>query len=120
MGLTAFDLDLHIELIVDPSWYKGSDYAPWANDVPYGWKEGTISFAIYHDLVKLKDGEPWPRDNRYLVRLEPNLMTGMLKRVVLENKDAFELSNENRSYAGPIKDLRNMGSKVFQCGGGPD
>jgi hypothetical protein len=103
MGLTSFDLDLHIELVIDPSWYKGSDYAPWVNDVPYGWKEGTISFAIYHDLVKLKDGSPWPRDNRYLVRLEPHLMTGMLKRIVLENKDAFELSNQNTSYAGPIK-----------------
>jgi hypothetical protein len=79
MGLTSFDLDLHIELVIDPSWFKGSDYAPWANDVPYGWKEGTISFAIYHDLVKLKDGAPWPRDNHYLVRLEPHQMTGMLK-----------------------------------------
>jgi hypothetical protein len=103
MGLTSFDLDMHIELVVDPSWYKGSDYAPWANDTPYGWKEGTISFAIYHDLIKLRDGEPWARDNRYIVGLEPHLMTGMLKRVVLENKDAFELSNNNTSYAGPIK-----------------
>jgi hypothetical protein len=103
MSLTLFDLDMHIELVVDPSWYKGSDYAPWANDVPYGWKEGTISFAIYHDLVRLKDGEAWPRDNRYIVRLEPHLMTGMLKRVVLENKDPFELSGEKSSYAGPTK-----------------
>ncbi len=103
MSLTLFDLDMHIELIVDPSWFKGSDYAPWANDVPYGWKEGTISFAIYHDLVRIRDSEPWPRDNRYLVRLEPHLMTGMLKRVVLENRDAFELTGENRSYAGPVK-----------------
>jgi hypothetical protein len=103
MSLTMFEHDLHIELVVDPSWYKGSDYAPWANDVPYGWKEGTISLMIYHDLVKLKDGEPWPRDNRYIVRLEPNLMTGMLKRVILENREPFELSNEKPSYAGPIK-----------------
>jgi hypothetical protein len=103
MGLTLFDLDMHIELVVDPSWYKGSDYAPWANDVPYGWKEGTVSFAIYHDLVKLRDGQPWPHDSRYIVRLEPNLMTGMLKRVVLENKDAFVLNNRNRTHAGPMK-----------------
>jgi hypothetical protein len=113
MSLTDFRLDLHIELIVDPSWNKGSDYAPWVNDVPYGWKEGTISFAIYHDLVKLKDGDPWPRDNRYVVRLEPNLMTGMLKRVVLENKDAFELSNEKHSYAGPIKISEFWDRKYF-------
>jgi hypothetical protein len=113
MCLTDFDLDLHIELIVDPSWYKGSDYAPWANDVPYGWKEGSISFAIYHDLVKLKDGEPWPRDDRYLVRLEPNLMTGMLKRIVLENKDSFELSKQSDSYAGPIKISEIWNRKYF-------
>jgi hypothetical protein len=113
MGLTDFDLDIHIELVVDPSWNKGSDYAPWVNDVPYGWKNGTISFAIFHDLVKLKDGEPWTRDNRYIVRLEANLMTGMLKRIVLENKDAFELSQENRSYAGPIKISEIWDRKYF-------
>jgi hypothetical protein len=103
LSLTDFDLDLHIELIVDPSWYKGSDYAPWVHDAPYGWENGTVSFAIYHDLVKLRNGEPWTKDNRYLVRLEPNLMTGMLKRVVLENKDSFELSDKNDHYAGPTK-----------------
>lgn len=113
MGLTLFDLDMHIELVVDPSWYKGSDYAPWANDVPYGWKEGVVSFAIYHDLVRIRDAEPWPRDHRYLVRLEPHLMTGMLKRVVLENKDRFELSSENRSYAGPIKISEIWDRKYF-------
>jgi hypothetical protein len=113
MGLTIFDLDMHIELIVDPSWYKGSDYAPWANDVPYGWKEGTISFVIYHDLVRLKDAEPWPRDNRYIVRLEPHFMTGMLKRVVLENRDPFELSNENGTYAGPVKISEIWDRKYF-------
>ncbi len=114
MCLTSFDLDLHIELIIDPSWYKGSDYAPWANDVPYGWKEGTISFAIYHDLIKLEDGKPWPRDNRYIVRLEPHLMTGMLKRVILENKEAFELSNQNTSFAGPIKISEIWDRKYFK------
>jgi hypothetical protein len=103
MGLTLYDLDMHIELVVDPSWYKGSDYAPWANDVPYGWREGTVSFMIYHNLVKLKDGDPWPRDGRYLVRLEPHLMTGMLKRLVLENREPIELSREKPTYAGPIK-----------------
>jgi hypothetical protein len=113
MGLTDFDLDIHIELVVDPSWNKGSDYAPWVNDVPYGWKNGTISFAIFHDLVRLKDGEPWKRDNRYIVRLEANSMTGMLKRVVLENKDAFELSQENNSYAGPIKISEIWDRKYF-------
>lgn len=102
MALTDFDLDMHIELVVDPSLFKGSDFAPWANDVPFGWTHGTISFVIYHDLVRLKDGEPWPRDNRYIVGLEAESMSGMLKRVVLENKDPFELTNDKDSYAGPI------------------
>ncbi len=102
MALTDFDLDMHIELVVDPSLFKGSDWIPWANDVPFGWTHGTISFVIYHDLVKLKDGDPWPRDNRYIVGLEAESMSGMLKRVVLENKEPFELTNEKDSYAGPI------------------
>jgi hypothetical protein len=113
LGLTLFDLDMHIELIVDPSWFKGSDYAPWANGVPYGWKEGVVSFAIYHDLVKVQNGQPWPRDSRYIVRLEPHLMTGMLKRFVLENRDAFELSNGSRSYAGPTKISEIWDRKYF-------
>ena len=102
MALTDFDLDMHIELVVEPDLFKGSDFGPWANDVPYGWTKGTISLIIYHDLVKLKDGEPWPRDNRYIVGLEAESMSGMLKRVVLENKEPFELTNEKDSYAGPI------------------
>ena len=102
-SLTDFNLDLHIELVVDPSWYKGSDFSPWSNDVPYGWTDGTVSFMIYHDLVKVKDGQSWPRDNRYTVRLEPEPMSGMLKRVVLENSKPFVLSKEEPSYAGPVK-----------------
>jgi hypothetical protein len=102
-SFTDVNLDLHIELVVDPSWYKGSDYSPWQNDVPLGWSQGTVSFMIYHDLVRVKDGQPWPRDKRYVVRLEPEPMTGMLKRFVLENKDAFVLSKWRTSYAGPIK-----------------
>jgi hypothetical protein len=102
MSLTDFDLDMHIELVVNPSWFKGSDFGPWANDVPYGWTHGTISFMIFNDLVKLKNGEPWPRDDRYIVRLEAEAMSGMLKRVVLENKEPFELTNDKNSYDGPI------------------
>ena len=103
MALTDFDLDMHIELVVNPDLFKGSDWVPWTSDAPYGWEKGTISLMIYHDLVRLKDGEPWPRDKRYIVRLEAEQMSGMLKRVVLENKDPFVLSGENDSYAGPIK-----------------
>lgn len=103
MCLTDFDLDIHIEIITQPSYNKESDYSPWVNDVPYGWQQGTISLAVYNDLVKVEDGKPWPRDERYIVRLEPNYETGKLKRLVLENRDAFVLSDENPSYKGPTK-----------------
>lgn len=103
MCLTDFDLDIHIEITTQPSYNKESDYSPWVNDVPYGWQHGIISFAVYNDLVKVEDGKPWPKDERYIVRLEPNYETGMLKRVVLENRDAFVLSDDNPSYKGPTK-----------------
>ncbi len=101
--LTDFDLDMHIELIVDPDFLKGSDFAPWANYAPYGWEEGTLSLAVYDDLVKIEDGKPWPKDERYIVRLEANYKTGMLQRLVLENRDPFVLSDETPSYSGPTK-----------------
>ncbi|HTP67228.1 MAG TPA: hypothetical protein VMJ66_17690, partial [Geobacteraceae bacterium] len=91
-SLTDFDLDMHIELVVNPDMFKGSDWVPWFNDAPFGWEKGTISLMVYHCLVKLKNGEPWPRDNRYIVGLEAEQMSGMLKRVVLENKDPFVLT----------------------------
>ncbi len=102
MTLTDFNLDMHIELVVNPSMFKGSDWVPWSNDAPFGWENGTVSLMIYHDLVKLKNGDPWPRDNRYTVGLEAEQMTGMLKRVVLENNSPFVLTKENNSYDGPI------------------
>jgi hypothetical protein len=102
MSLTDFNLDMHIEVVVNPSWFKGSDWIPWSNDVPFGWTEGAVSLMIYNDLVKLKNGEPWPNDKRYIVGLEAEQMSGMLKRVVLENKDPFVLTNKDNSYNGPI------------------
>jgi hypothetical protein len=102
MSLTDFNLDMHIEVVVNPSWFKGSDWIPWSNDVPFGWTGGTVSLMIYNDLVKLKNGEPWPNDKRYTVGLEAEQMSGMLKRVVLENKDPFVLTNKDNSYDGPI------------------
>jgi hypothetical protein len=64
------DLDIHIELVVDPSWYKGLIMLPGPTMFHTDGRKND-SFMIYHDLVKLKDGDPWPRDSRYLVRLEP-------------------------------------------------
>lgn len=113
MSLTLMDLDMHIELIVEPSWAKYSDFAPWANGVPFGWEEGTINFAIYDDLIKIEDGKAWPNDDRYIVRLEPNYETGMLQRIVMENKDEFILDKDNRSFAGPTKISEIWNRKYF-------
>ncbi|HOO90757.1 MAG TPA: hypothetical protein PLA74_08025 [Syntrophales bacterium] len=113
MCLTSLDLDLHIELIVDPMWFNGSDYAPWVNAVPYGWDDGTISFAVFSDLVKVENGKPWPMDERYIVGLESNYQTGMLQRLTLENRDAFVLSDENTSYDGPTKISEVWDRKYF-------
>lgn len=112
--LTDYDLDIHIELIVDPAYYKASDFAPWANDVPYGWKEGTVSLAVYNDLLKVEDGKPWPKDDRYIVRLEANYETGMLKRLILENREPFVLSNDRTTYAGPKKISEVWDRKYFK------
>ena len=109
-----FDLDVHIELIVDPAYFKASDFAPWANDVPYGWQEGTVSLAIYNELIRIKDGEPWPKDERYIVRLEADYQTGMLKRLVLENKEPFVLSDETPTFDGPEKISEFWNRKYFK------
>jgi hypothetical protein len=103
MCLTRLDLDLHIELIVEPSWKRYSDFSPWTTGVPYGWENGTVACAIYNDLVKVEDGKPWPRDERYIVRLEPDLETGMLKRLVLENREPIVFNAQHSTYTGPIK-----------------
>jgi hypothetical protein len=112
--LTDFDLDIHIELIIDPPYLKASDFAPWANDVPYGWEEGTVSLAVYDDLIKIEDGKPWPKDDSYIVRLEANYETGMLKRLVLENREPFVLSDDNTTYDGPEKISEVWDRKYFK------
>ena len=107
-------LDMHIEVILDPSFMRDSDFVPWSNDVPYGWTHGTVSMAVFSQLLIIRDGEAWPRDNRYTVRLESNLMTGMLKRVILENKESFVLSDEHPVYAGPEKISEVWDRKAFK------
>ena len=113
LSLTLLDLDMHIELIVEPTYGKYSDFAPWVNDVPYGWLNGNVAVAIYDDLIKVEDGKPWPRDERYLVRLEANYETGHLQRFSLENKDAFTLDKDNNSFAGPTKISEVWDRKYF-------
>lgn len=121
MDLTSFDLDMHIELVIDPSWYKGSDYAPWANDAPYGWKEGTLSFVIYHDLVKINDAKPRPRDPRYIVRLEPikaledqaREAVVDLEITVVESEDIFSASLSEAKKRYDIVFLPKQERKLF-------
>ncbi|MEW5804678.1 MAG: hypothetical protein AB1847_21520, partial [bacterium] len=102
-SLTIENEDLHIEVVVEPSWLKNWDYAPWVTSVPYDWERGTVSFRIYDNLIWAKDGQPWPKDDRYIVRLEADPLTGFLKRLVLENKDTITLDEKNDSYSGPEK-----------------
>ncbi|WP_300673018.1 hypothetical protein [Desulfoluna sp.] len=101
--LTIPELDMRIELTIQPGLLKHSDFVPWSNDAPYGWEEGTLNFVIYDNLMTLKNGDVWPLDSRYRVGLEANLLTGKLKRVVLENRESFTLSHDHPSYKGPVK-----------------
>ena len=101
--LTIPELDIRIEIALQPPLLKNSDFVPWANGQSHGFQEGNFRFVIYRDLVTLRHGEAWPLDDRYKVILEPNLMTGMLQRLVIENTVPITFSNENDSYTGPVK-----------------
>jgi hypothetical protein len=102
-SLTIPAEDMHVEIMINPEYLKNSDFAPTGSDVPYGWQDGTLSLVVYSDLITLKNGRPWPLDNRYKVGLEANLMTGKLQRMVLENAAPFTLSNDHPTCLGPTK-----------------
>lgn len=101
--LTIPELDIRIEIALNPDFFKNSDFVPWSGGQSHGFPQGSLRFVIYRDLVTLRHGEPWPLDKRYRVMLEPDLMTGMLQRLVIENADTITFSNENDSYKGPVK-----------------
>ncbi|MEJ2108512.1 MAG: hypothetical protein P8Z37_01085 [Acidobacteriota bacterium] len=101
--LTIPDLDMRIEIALNPDFLKNSDFVPWSNGQSHGFSAGTLRFVIYRDLVTVRHGEAWPLDPRYKVLLEPTLMTGMLQRLVIENAEPITFSNENDSYTGPVK-----------------
>jgi len=101
--LTIPELDIRIEIALHPEFLKHSDFIPWSNGQSHGFAEGTLRFVIYRDLVTLRHGEAWPLDDRYTVMLEPDLMTGMLQRLVIENAEKITFSNEQDSYTGPVK-----------------
>ena len=101
--LTIPELDIRIEIMVHPSFIKHSDFVPWSTGKSHGFQKGELNFVIYRKLITVKDGQAWPLDQRYKVRLEPHMMTGMLQRLIIENAEPMTFSNENPSNTGPIK-----------------
>ncbi len=101
--LTIPELDLRIEIMVHPSHMKHSDFVPWSTGKSHGYQKGVLNFVIYRDLITVRHGEAWPLDDRYKVLLEPNMMTGMLQRLLIENADTLTFDNENSAHTGPVK-----------------
>ncbi len=101
--LTIPALGIRIEIALDPPFLEQSDFVPWSNGQSHGFQNGTLRFVIYRSLITVRSGAAWPLDARYRVLLEPNLMTGMLQRLVIENAGAVVFSNEQNTYTGPVK-----------------
>ncbi len=101
--LTIPEHDIRIEIVVSPSFLKNSDFVPWSSGKTHGFQTGDLNFVIYRELVEVENEKAWPLDARYNVRLEPSMLTGMLKRVVIENNEKITFDNTNTSYEGPVK-----------------
>ncbi len=101
--LTIPELGIRIEIALDAPFLENSDFVPWSNGQSHGFQSGTLRFVIYRKLIKVHNGEPWPLDDRYKVLLEPNLMTGMLQRLIIENANPIQFSNDSDFYHGPVK-----------------
>ena len=101
--LTIPELDIRIEIMIQPSFLKQSDFVPWSTSKSHGFNNGVLNFLIYRQLISVKNGEAWPLDKRYKVKLEPSMLTGMLKRLVIENANAITFDNEHTTYEGPVK-----------------
>ena len=101
--LTIDELNMRIEIMVHPSFMKHSDLVPWSTGKSHGFQKGELNFVIYRELMTVKDGQPWPLDPRYTVRLEPHMMTGMLQRLIIENAQPLTFSSDSPSHTGPVK-----------------
>ena len=101
--LTIPELDIRIEIMVHPSSFKHSDFVPWSSGKTHGFQKGTLRFVVYRELLTVKHGQPWPLDERYNVLLEPNMMTGMLQRLIIENAEPIQFDNDHTAYDGPRK-----------------
>lgn len=101
--LTIPELDIRIEVMIHPSYMKNSDFLPWSTGKSHGFSKGELNFVVYRQLIEVTNGRAWPLDDRFNVRLEPSMLTGMLKRLVIENAQPITFDNENTTYEGPIK-----------------
>ena len=101
--LTIPELDMRIEITIHPSFMKNSDFMPWSTGKFHGFSSGELNFVVYRQLINVTNGKAWPLDDRYNVRLEPSMLTGMLKRLVIENAQPITFDNENTTYDGPVK-----------------
>lgn len=111
--LTIPEEDIRIEIVIDPAYLKDSDFTPWSSSHTHGFPQGYLSFVVYRDLVTVKNNEAWPLDDRWNVILEPQLKTGMLHRLVIENNQPITFDNTNTSYDGPIKYSNIWNRKAF-------
>ena len=101
--LTIPELGIRIEIALNAPFLENSDFVPWSQGQSHGFPNGTLRFVIYRELITVRHGKPWPLDGRYKVLLEPNLMTGMLQRLVIENANPIHFSNGSETYTGPVK-----------------
>ncbi len=101
--LTVPKLDIRIEIMIQPEFMKNSDFMPWSTGKAHGFGKGVLNFVIYRQLIKVENERAWPLDDRYNVRLEPSMLTGMLKRLVIENARPVVFDNEHPTYDGPVK-----------------
>ena len=101
--LTLPEEDMRIEISVHPSFMKHSDFVPWVTGKSHGYKSGELNFVIYRGLVTVEQGGAWPLDPSYRVGLEPSMLTGMLKRLVIENAAPFAIDKKNPTHKGPVK-----------------
>jgi len=107
--LTIPELDMRVEIMVHPSFMKHSDFVPWSTGKSHGFQKGALNFVVYRGLVTVENNKAWPLDDRYRVILEPNIKTGMLQRLIIENREPVVLDNDHTSHTGPVKysDIRN-------------
>jgi len=62
--LTIPEEDKRIEIVMDPSCLKDSDFMSWATGKSHGYSTGNFSFVVYRDMVTVKNAEAWPLDKR--------------------------------------------------------